>query len=126
MTGGRDERGDYVFGLAVRRRPVARGGAGWVDRVRLTRSLRNFLIPCSSKSMTVYESSVSVMVPVPYCGCDTRSPFANFATCALSGEYGRPQAAANRQIGGSSRRRKIITVENQLTFVCGLLAYDPL
>jgi hypothetical protein len=38
------------------------------DRSSLTIAVENLRIPCSSKSMTVWYSSTSRIVPVPYCG----------------------------------------------------------
>ena len=51
-------------------------GAGTFDRSSCTTAVEKRRGPCSSKSMTVWNSSTDVIVPTPYVGCDTRSPIA--------------------------------------------------
>jgi hypothetical protein len=49
-------------------------GATVVDRSSWTAGGAKLRDPCLSKSITVWYSLHTVTVPVPYCGCETRSP----------------------------------------------------
>ena len=74
--------GFAVFAFAVfRLRFLAPAGAGAFECSNRARLVRNFLTPCSSKSIRVYASSSAITDPTPYVGSEIRAPTSNrFAT----------------------------------------------